>query len=334
LEAIMHHRGLVTLAASALAASAVAPSASAEDSASGNDRGSLDAAIQSFLTLPGTKSYLLEVGQNGASGRIAHWPNIPLFVASAYKTFVLGQYLRDVEAGRLAEDEALTLDDSVRSPGSPVFLDLTGRIAARSVLEAMIAYSDNTATDLATLQVGADRVRALISEAGLQSTRIPDSTRIFASYLFGAPPGTDLGWAGVQRAMMNPPGQIRPPLNDQQTLASTARDLVSWYEQVLAGAFFTRPETLREFRRIQAMADQIPLAVPPDTPAYAKGGKVNNLDGFNAKSFAGQMVVGRTPVTFCFLVNWTSTRDDFAEVEAAYFAAIADILSVVKQALR
>jgi beta-lactamase class A len=257
-----------------------------------------------------------------------------LFVASAYKTFVLGQYLRDVEAGRLSEGEALPIDDRIRSPGSPVFLDLTGRLAARFVLEAMIAHSDNTATDLATLKVGADRVRALIAEAGLQSTRIPDSTRIFASYLFGAPAGTDLGWIGVQRASMNPPASIRPPLNDQQTLASTARDLVSWYGQVLAGALFAKPDTLREFKRIQAMSDQIPLAVPPDTPAYAKGGEVDNLDGFNAKSFAGQMVVRRTPVTFCFLVNWTSTQEDFAEVQAAYFAAITSILSAVKRALR
>jgi len=47
----------------------------------------------------------------------------------------------------------------------------------------MIAYSDNTATDLATRTVGADRVRALIAQLGLSAIRIPDSTRIFFSYL-------------------------------------------------------------------------------------------------------------------------------------------------------
>ena len=44
-----------------------------------------------------------------------------LFTASAYKTFVLGQYLRDVEAGVRSHEEQLAIDDSVRMFGSPVF---------------------------------------------------------------------------------------------------------------------------------------------------------------------------------------------------------------------
>ena len=104
-----------------------------------------------------------------------------------------------VEAGRLS-DEPLAIDDSVRMVGSPVFLDLAGTTQARSVLEAMIAHSDNTATDLATRTVGADRVRALIAEAGLRSIRIPDSTRLFVSYILGAPAGVDLGWPGIRRS--------------------------------------------------------------------------------------------------------------------------------------
>jgi hypothetical protein len=39
---------------------------------------------------------------------------------------VLAQYLRDVEAGLLSEDEPLVIDDSLRDPSSPVFLDLAG----------------------------------------------------------------------------------------------------------------------------------------------------------------------------------------------------------------
>ena len=63
----------------------------------------------------------------------------------------------------------------------------------------MIAHSDNTATDIATEKVGADRVRALIAQAGLRSIRIPDSTRRFLSYILGAPAGVDLGWPGISR---------------------------------------------------------------------------------------------------------------------------------------
>ena len=86
-----------------------------------------------------------------------------LFVASAIKTFIVCQYLRDVEAGRLSEDEQLPVNDSVRNSDSAVLLDLTGTTPARSILEAMITHSDNTATDIALLRVGPNRVRSFIA---------------------------------------------------------------------------------------------------------------------------------------------------------------------------
>jgi len=298
--------------------------------------GGLDAALRRFLALPGTKSYLIHVGQGGALRRIAHQPDLFLFTASAYKTFVLGQYLRDVEAGLLSEDEQLAIDDSARTIGSSVFGDLAGETKARSVLEGMIAHSDNMATDIATENVGADRVRALIAEASLSSIRIPDSTRRFLSYILGAPAGTDLGWPGIANALRDRPGSRRSPLNDAITLAGNARDFVSWYEQALRGTFFANRATLTEFKRIQAMSVQIAQAVPPDTPAYAKGGELP-WPGLSTKSFAGQIVVGgdgRTPVTFCFIVNWNGPESDFPAVEAEFFGAIKGILRIIKRGLQ
>jgi beta-lactamase class A len=320
-----------------LAASAAVRAARA-DTGDPQAGGDLDAALQRFAALPGTKSYLLHVGPGGSAGQVAEQPDLVLFTASAYKTFVLAQYLREVEAGRLSEDEQVPIDDSVRMFSSPVFLNLAGTTQARSVLDAMITYSDNTATDLATGKAGADRVRALIARAGLSSIRIPDSTRRFSSYVLGAPPGVDLGWPGVLQAAQNPPGPFRPPLNDVVTLAGSARDFVAWYEQALAGAFFAKSQTLREFKRIQAMSMQIPLAVPPDTVAYAKGGEfaANFGSTLNAKSLAGQIVAGGNkpvPVTFCFVVNWDGPAEDFSATEAAFFAAIKGVLGAVKQTL-
>ena len=76
---------------------------------------------------------------------------------------------------------------------SPVFLNLSGTTQARSVLEAMVAHSDNTATDVALGKVGVGNVRALILNAGLNQTSIPESTRRLFSYIAGAAPGSDLG---------------------------------------------------------------------------------------------------------------------------------------------
>jgi beta-lactamase class A len=155
----MQRRTFVTFAAAStatLAMPVMAGAALAEDDTdhdSTDRRGreatdGLDAALRRFLALPGTKSYLIHVGQDGALRRIAHQPDLFLFTASAYKTFVLGQYLRDVEAGLLSEDEQLAIDDSARTSESGIRRSCR-RTTARSVLEGMIAHSDNMATDIA-----------------------------------------------------------------------------------------------------------------------------------------------------------------------------------------
>jgi beta-lactamase class A len=254
-------------------------------------------------------------------------------VGSAVKTFILAQYLRDVEEGRLTEDKQLAIDDTVRSLSSPVFLHLSGTTPAVSVLEAMITHSDNTATDIAMAAVGADRVRALIAEAGLKATQIPDSTRRLFCYLAGAPEGVDVGWAGLQKLVQASPGSVnRPALNDRQTMASTAEDMVSWYRQALRGAFFERAGTLVEFKRIQAMADALPHVAPTDTVAYGKGGSIE-WQGFHCFCLPGQMIVGKVPVTFCFTINWTGPDDGAAAIFRPYVAAVADVLREAARAV-
>lgn len=313
----LHRRRLPLLAASALAG--VPLGAHAQRSGDGR----LEAAIGRFAVLP-SASCLVVAEQPGKTWQASHRPDARLFVGSAIKTFILAQYLRDVEQGRLAEDTQMAIDDSVRSLSSPVFLKLTGTTPAVSVLEAMIAHSDNTATDVAMAAVGADRVRALIAQAGLKRTQVPDSTRRLFSYLAGAPEGVDAGWAGVQR-LAETPSAARLALNDRQTMASTAEDMVSWYRQALGGAFFEKPGTLVEFKRIQAMADALVHVVPANTMAYGKGGSID-WQGFYCFCLPGQMIVGKVPVTFCFTINWTGAADGVGAIFQAYKTAIAEVL--------
>ena len=116
-----------------------------------------------------------------------------LFVASANKTFILCEALRqagvdaDIEHAEL-EAKALALDSRVWSFGSPTFNppNLRGIVSERTTLEAMITRSDNTATDMILKLVGADNVRRFIAAAGLNNTLIPDSTRALTGYVFGA----------------------------------------------------------------------------------------------------------------------------------------------------
>jgi len=315
----LDRRRLPALAASALGLLPIA--ARAQTMASQR----LQGAIERFAALPEASCLVVADGPDKA-WQASHRPSTRLFIGSAVKTFILAQYLRDVETGRLAEDTQLAIDDSVRSLSSPVFLKLTGTTAAVSVLEAMIAHSDNTATDVAMKAVGADRVRALIVQAGLKQTQIPDSTRRLFSYLAGAPEGEDVGWSGMQKleASSGSAGS-RPALNDRQTMASTAEDMVAWYRRALAGAFFQKPGTLVEFKRIQAMADALVHVVPADTMAYGKGGSIDWQD-FHCFCLPGQMIVGKVPVTFCFTINWTGPADGVGAIFQSYKAAITDAL--------
>ena len=189
----INRRRLATFALGTLGAMAVVRTALA-----GDDPGGLQAKLQQFEAFPGTKSFRIDVGSETIASNRA---GLQLFVASAIKTFILAQYLRDVEAGRLSLDEQLPVNDSVRHSDSPVLLNLTGTTWARSVLEAMISHSDNTATDIALARVGTDRVRQFIAEERLHATLIPDSLRLFFSYNVGAPLGVDIGWTGVQKVL-------------------------------------------------------------------------------------------------------------------------------------
>jgi beta-lactamase class A len=287
----------------------------------------IEAALARFRRLPGRTAYMIRVSPPGKPWETSHHPNAALFVGSSIKTFILVKFLQDVEAGRRSEDTQETVDDGVRSLASPVLLNLTGTTTARSVLEAMIAHSDNTATDVALKRVGPDRVRAFVSRAGFTSVKIPTSTRLLFSYLAGAPFGVDIGWEGMLDILADKfPGRPRSPANDRETMKGSASDFVTYYERALKGRYFEKAESLTEFRRISAMANALPPVVPQDVAAFGKGGSIE-WEGFNCLSVAGQMVPGATvPVTFYFTVNWEGPPSTIPTVSADYVGAIHDAL--------
>jgi beta-lactamase class A len=122
------------------------------------------------------------------------------------------------------------------------------------------------------------------------------------------------------------------------TLASSADDLVSYYERAVAGRFFTKPTTLPEFKRILLTNSFF----PDDTVGYGKGGSGDwvadrtDVADFHAISYAGQMVVGATPVTFCFVVNWTSVDPSSTSEDLipAFAEAVKGSLEAIKHQLR
>ncbi|MGH8591540.1 MAG: serine hydrolase [Gammaproteobacteria bacterium] len=259
-----------------------------------------------------------------------------LFVASAIKTFVLCEALRQADSldvDQILEQRELALDSTVWSFGSPTFTppDITGVVTERTAMEAMITRSDNTATDMMFKAAGADNVRNFIASAGLTSTLVPDSTRAFAGYLFGAPDYENLTWEQLQQVVTGP--IIQPFLNDVQTLASSANDFVSYYSRALQGEFFQHRETLNEFRRLLTLSDFIYLVpLPLGVSAYAKSGNADT-PGFHARSIAGGLFFGDQWIYFAFIINWYAESGDDPETIARFFSAINESLTLVKSSL-
>lgn len=300
---------------------------------------SVNQAIAEYARMaPQTSSALVRVEAPTGTWSAGHNVDARLFIASSVKTFILAQFLRDVEAGRdgVTENTPCEVSDRFRTLGSPVLDDLDGTFAYRYALEAMIAHSDNMATDIVLAKVDAARVRTLIAQAGLTQTQIPTSTRRLFSYLAGAPIGTDLGWDGIRRIASGESLGLTSRtdvINANESMVSTASEMVAWYQRVLAEQFFQNAATTREFKRISAMANALPLVVPDDTPAYGKGGSIDWED-FHVISLAGQMRVRDIPVSFNFTLNWTGGALTSVSRVPEFGNAVSQVLAQVDKALR
>ena len=297
--------------------------------------------VDLFANLPGDVAFkVLAPGANGKPPFLAQLsPNRMLFVASAIKTFVLCEALRQADSATIGDDlehVPITLDSTIWSPGSPTFTppDITGVLSERTAAEAMITRSDNTATDMMFKVVGAANVRSFVASAGLTSTLVPDSTRAFAAYLFGADDYLTIDWNDLETLIENSRGKVvRPFLNSVQTLASSPDDLVSYYSRALQGAFFQHAETLNEFRRILTLCDFIYLVpLPLGVSAYAKSGNADTA-GFHARAIAGGLLFGSQWSYFAFVINWYAQSETDPATTQQFLAAINQALTLVKGAL-
>ncbi|MGF6345317.1 serine hydrolase [Variovorax sp. W2I14] len=295
-------------------------------------------AINDFAAMgPDTSGALVRADVPIAPWSTGQGTERKLFAASAVKTFILAQFLRGAEAAgsSIGLSTRCEVSDAQRSISSSVLGGLTGTSNYGNVLDAMIARSDNTATDIAMAAAGPDRVRALIAQAGLTNTQIFDSTRRVFSYLAGAPIGVDLGWPGMLKILSGDGAGLTPRtdvINSTESMLSSASDLVSWYQQALTGKFFSTAASLREFKRISSQATALWQVVPADVISYGKGGSIDWED-FHALSLAGQMRFNNVPVTFAFVLNWRGGETS-NERTPAFGAAASKVLNAVADALR
>ena len=251
------------------------------------------------------------------------------------KTFILCETLRQADSPDVVKTitaQQLNLDASVWCADSATFNppNMIGKVSERTAMEAMILHSDNTGTDMCLKHVGADKVRTFIASIGLKNTMIPDSIRTFIGYLYGAKNYKTFSWEDLGAASNSP--FVNAPLNQVQTLASSADDLVSYYSRALQGEFFRNKETLNVFRSILSIADAIPQVVPLGASGFGKGGSLD-IPGFHALCVAGSMVFDDRWVYFSMAINWHAAALTDPATFQSFASACVHALAAVKDAL-
>ena len=333
----MTHSRRRFLAGSA-AAAAVGASSMGGTAAASSDSGSSYSKVAAeiigpFKSLPGTTSVKIfaPATHNRREFLAELNPAVPLFCGSAFKCFVLCEALRRVGSNLgWIESTLLPLNDAVWSLDSTVFNPplLSGHVSERTALEAMISHSDNTGADIMLAHLVPDTVRSFIASAGLQHTKIPNSTRQFLGYIFGAPNWQTITYDEVRAITQGTP--VYPAINNVQTMVSSADDFVSFYSRGLQGEFFTNPAALEIFRSTLMIADAIPLVVPLGATGFAKGGEID-AGGFHALCLAGGMYFSDRWVYFTTMINWTSNQP--APTQIAFEVATKKAFARVKEAL-
>lgn len=112
------------------------------------------------------------------SGRVFAYNADAVFpTASSIKIPIMIQVFRDEKAGKFSFADKVTLGpkDNAGGSGGPLQKALdkgTVTVTVRDLLDDMIQYSDNSATNRLIEMVGMDRVNALIREFGLVRTRL------------------------------------------------------------------------------------------------------------------------------------------------------------------
>ena len=287
-----------------------------------------------FSALPGISTVkIFAPATHNRREFVAGWNSaVPLFCGSAFKGYVLCEALRLVDSDpSQIETIQLTLDETVWSLDSVVFNPpfLNGHVTERTALEAMISHSDNTGADMVLNHVHPDNVRDFIAQIGLQHTQIPNSTRQFLGYIFGAANWQTISYDEVVAISQGSP--VHPAINNVQTMVSSADDFVSFYSRALQGEFFTNPATLAAFRSTLMIADAIPDVVPLGTTGFAKGGEID-AGNFHALCLAGGMYIPDRWVYFTTMINWEHDQPDLA-TQLAFEVATKKALARVVSAL-
>jgi beta-lactamase class A len=211
--------------------------------------------------------------------------------ASLIKLPVMVEMYAQAEAGKVKLDEMLTLTKEEMVPGSGILTDHFSpgaKFSLRDAVRLMIAYSDNTATNMVLDKVGIKAVNERMAGLGLKETRI--NAKVFK----GSTTSVD------------------PARTKQHGLGSTtAREMLALLERLHTGELVSAEASKAMIEHLKKCddKDKFPRFLPKEVTVAHKTGSVSD-----ARIDAGLLFFKEGPVALVVLTNhnedksWTPHR--------------------------
>ncbi len=210
----------------------------------------------------------------------------PFPMASTYKIPIAITLLRRVDRGELSLEQLVPVEDDgvvFSQIIASAFPHSGASLSLANLIEVMITYSDNTATDLCLeLAGGSTAVNSTMRELGIKGLRVDRSTAALLKDFYGIEAGRD-SLAEVMATAQRDPQRVHAPRADFEADAkdkSTPRAMLSLLLALNAGNTMSPESTdflLGAMSRTVTKPDRLGLLLPRGTQTRHKTGTVGGV---------------------------------------------------------
>ncbi len=203
----------------------------------------------------------------------------PMPTASLIKLPVLIEAYQQVEAGKLDLHAKITLKEEDKVPGSGILTTHFSsglQLSLKDAIRLMIAYSDNTATNLVLDQVGMKSTNAAMEKLGFANTKI--HAKVFRR-------DTSIDKERSQKFGLG---------------STTAKEMVSLLELLQQGKLANEEHTKEMLKHLENCQDtaRFPRFLPQGTKVAHKTGSVSRV-----RTDAGIIFTTSGPIALCVLTD-------------------------------
>lgn len=219
--------------------------------------------------------------------------------ASTFKTVLLYELYRQVDAGKIDPSSRIIFEDRMRVPGSGVLQDLDAgaSLTVKDVATLMIVVSDNAGTDIIYDLIGREPVAATLRQLGMNQTHLPlGCWGILAGVHNLDPDDPNLSYAELKRRLDETESSWdsnalkETPEND----ISTPSDMLLLLEKIHRGEGLTAQSraVVIDIMMRQEFSERIPALLPFGVRVAHKTGSVKGVRNDVGIVYAGDHTYG------------------------------------------